>query len=108
MRFKRVFLITLDSLGVGDADDAQEYGSVGSNTLEHVNEQSNMFIPNLKKLGFLNTINMDENNDVEAYYTIAKPKNYGVDTLNCYYELAGINSKLKFNTFDETGFPQDF
>ena len=61
----------LDSLGVGEADDASKYNSKGANTLGHILEQTDLFIPNLKKIGLLNTINMDENENVDAYYTIA-------------------------------------
>lgn len=107
MKFKRVFLIILDSLGVGEAMDADAYGDVGSNTLKHINDQYNMFIPNLKKLGILNTINMEENNDVDAYYTIARPKNSGKDSLIGHYELMGIENYSPFKTFYERGFPRE-
>ena len=46
----------LDSLGVGEADDASKYNSKGANTLGHILEQTDLFIPNLKKIGLLNTI----------------------------------------------------
>lgn len=52
MKFKRVFLMVLDSLGVGEANDAINYGDVGANTLGHVKEKYDLFIPNLKKIGF--------------------------------------------------------
>ena len=58
MNFKRVFLVILDSLGVGEAKDASIYNDIGANTLGHINEKYNLFIPNLKKIGFLNTINL--------------------------------------------------
>ena len=58
MKFKRVFLIVCDSLGVGEAIDASNYGDVGASTLGHINERVGLFIPNLTKLGFLNTLNM--------------------------------------------------
>ena len=52
MRFKRIFLIILDSLGVGESQDANDYGDNGSNTLGHIKENYDLFVPNLKKLGF--------------------------------------------------------
>lgn len=107
MKFKRIFLIVLDSLGVGEALDANNYGDNGSNTLGHINEKYNLFIPNLRKLGFLNTINMDENNNVDAYYTIARPNNPGKDTLNGHYEIFGIKNDVQFKSFTEKGFPRD-
>ncbi len=105
MKFKRIFLMVLDSLGVGEASDASSYGDNGANTLGHIKEQYDLFIPNLAKLGFLNTLNMDENNDVDAYYTIARPNNAGKDTLAGHYEMIGITSNVPFKTFNENGFP---
>ncbi|MBR4619005.1 MAG: phosphopentomutase [Bacilli bacterium] len=106
MKFKRIFLMILDSLGVGEADDASQYNSKGANTLGHVLEQTELFIPNLKKIGLLNTINMDDNDNVDAYYTIAKPTNIGKDSLNGHYEMMGISSSTVFKTFND-GFPND-
>jgi phosphopentomutase len=106
MKFKRIFLIVLDSLGVGETADAINFGDNGSNTLGHVNEQCDLFVPNLKKIGFLDTINMNENPNTEAYYTIAKPINAGKDTLNGHYEMVGIKHDVPFKTFNN-GFPYD-
>ena len=107
MQFKRIFLVVLDSLGVGEAVDAINYEDAGCNTLGHIKENYDLFIPNLKKLGFLNTINMDENNNVEAYYTIARPTNPGKDTLTGHYELVGIQTMINFKDFSQTGIPGD-
>ncbi len=106
MKFKRIFLIVLDSLGVGETADAINFGDNGANTLGHVNEQCDLFVPNLKKIGFLDTINMNENPNTEAYYTIAKPINAGKDTLNGHYEMVGIKHDVPFKTFNN-GFPYD-
>lgn len=106
MKFKRIFLMVLDSLGVGEAPDAVNFGDVGANTLGHVNEKCDLFIPNLKKIGFLDTLNMNENKTVDAYYTIAKPINAGKDTLNGHYEMVGIKNDIPFKTFNE-GFTYD-
>lgn len=107
MRFKRVFLIILDSLGVGEAQDANNYGDNGANTLCHIKNNYDLFVPNLKRLGFLNTINMDENNDVDAYYTIARPTNPGKDTLNGHYEIMGVKNDIQFKSFTDKGFPRE-
>lgn len=107
MKFKRIFLIVLDSLGVGEALDANNYGDEGANTLGHIKENYDLFVPNLQKLGFLNTLNMDENKDVEAYYTIARPTNPGKDTLTGHYELMGVRNLIPFKTFVENGFPRE-
>lgn len=106
MKFKRIFLMILDSLGVGEAADANNYGDAGANTLGHIKEKSDLFIPNLKKIGFLDTVNMKENSEVEAYYTIAKPNNAGKDTLNGHYEMMGVTNHIPFKTFNN-GFPPE-
>ena len=66
MKFKRVFLMVLDSLGVGEAVDASAYQSVGANTLGHIVDKCDIFVPNLKKIGFLDTLTSVENKNVEA------------------------------------------
>lgn len=106
MKFKRIFLMVLDSVGVGEAVDAINYGDVGANTLGHIKESCDLFVPNLKKIGFLNTLNMNEDDKVEAYYTIARPNNAGKDTLNGHYEMMGITNNIEFKTFNN-GFPAE-
>ena len=96
MKFKRIFLMVLNSVGVGEAKDAANYGDIGSNTLGHIKEQTDLFIPNLKKIGFLDTINMNENSNVDAYYTIAEPNNAGKDSLNAHYEMMGITNNIEY------------
>lgn len=106
MKFKRIFLIVLDSLGVGGAIDADSYGDKGANTLGNIVKNYELFVPNLNKLGFLNTLNMN-NKESEAYYTIARPKNKGKDSLSGHYELMGIENNVSFKTFTENAFPRD-
>ena len=106
MKFKRVFLIVMDSLGVGEAIDVSNYGDVGASTLGHIKEKEELFIPNLTKLGFLDTLNMSVNENVEGYYTIARPTNKGKDTLSGHYEIAGVRCGYAFPTFPD-GFPSE-
>lgn len=106
MKFKRIFLIVLDSLGVGETVDAINYQDNGANTLGHIMEKCDLFIPNLKKIGFLDTLNLSENENVDAYYTIAKPTNAGKDTLNGHYEMVGLKNDIPFQTFNK-GFTYD-
>ena len=63
MKFNRIFVVVLDSLGVGEANDAASYGDASSNTLKHIEEQRPLFIPNLKKLGFSRTKKLGYGND---------------------------------------------
>ena len=106
MKFKRIFLIVLDSLGVGGSIDAQNYGDKDANTLGNIVKNYELFIPNLEKLGFLNTLSMN-NKESEAYYTIARPKNKGKDSLSGHYELMAIENNVSYKTFEETAFPRD-
>ena len=99
MNFKRIFLIVLDSLGVGEAKDAFQYNSVGASTLGHINEKYPLFVPNLKKLGFMNLLNMTDDEDIEAYYTICHPTNKGVDSLSGHYEIVGVKNDEEFQIF---------
>lgn len=108
MRFKRIFLLILDSLGVGEAIDANEYGDNGTNTLKHIVENYALFIPNLSKLGFLDILTMNDNKDTDAYYSIIKPQNIGKDSVTMYYEMMGINLEKPFKTYYEKAFPREF
>ena len=105
MKFKRIFLMVLDSLGVGESVDAPEYNSKGANTLGHITEKCDLFVPNLKKIGFLNTITSVDC-DTEAYYTIAKPTNVGKDSLSGHYEMIGIKNDIAYQSFNQ-GLPYE-
>ena len=106
MKFKRIFLIVLDSLGVGEAMDAETYNDKGANTLGHIVDKTDLFIPNFKKIGLLNTLNMN-NLESNAYYTIARPKNRGKDSLSGHYELMGIENLIPYKMFNNQPFPRD-
>ncbi len=105
MRFKRIFLIVLDSLGVGAAKDASKYDDTGANTLQHLIDNYNLNIPNLKQLGLLNVLG--NNLPSKAYYTIAEPLSIGKDTLTGHHELMGIETISPFKRFTDTGFPKE-
>ena len=106
MKFKRIFLLVLDSLGVGEAIDADEYNDKGCNTLGHVKDNTNLFIPNLKKLGIFETLTMS-NKECESYYTIARPQNKGKDCVSSHYEMMGINLNKSFEYFNNGPFPRE-
>lgn len=106
MKFKRIFLMVLDSLGVGEAADASLYNSVGANTLGHINDKCDLFVPNLKKIGFLNTITSVDDKNVDAYYTVAKPCNVGKDSLSGHYEMIGLKNSEAYQSFNQ-GLPYE-
>ncbi len=101
--FKRVFLIVMDSLGVGEAKDAEKYDDKGSNTLKHALEGENYNLPLFEKLGLISLVD----NKVEAkcgYYGKLEPSNLAKDTLNGHYEMMGTIFDKPFMTYPD-GFP---
>jgi len=106
MKFKRVFLIVLDSLGVGAAEDANKFNDEGTNTFKHILENNKNVYPNLEKMGLLNIVN-NTNNETDSYFCKAKPKANGKDTLTGHLELMGIRTLVPFKTFTDSGFPKE-
>ena len=106
MKYKRIFLIVLDSLGIGASKDADKYGDGNSNTLKHIIEKTNIELPNLKKMGLLNLIDLSDN-ETDSYYTKALPLSNGKDTLTGHLEMMGIKTEIPFKTFTKTGFPHE-
>ena len=78
MKFNRIFLIVLDSLGVGEAIDAKNFDDVGANTFGHIVEYNPIDYPNLEKMGLLNLVGKNFKY-VDSYYTKAHPKANGKD-----------------------------
>lgn len=105
--FKRVFLIVLDSLGVGEAIDARNWNDEGASTLGHILKYNPIDYPNLEKMGFLNLVGYKDIKKTDSYYTKAHPKANGKDTLTGHLEMMGIRTLIPFKTFTETGFPED-
>lgn len=100
--FKRVFLVVMDSVGVGETEDAYKYNDEGANTLLHaLGESYNLDC--LEKLGLTNLIGKNETG-VRGLYMKAKPLNIAKDTLNGHYEMMGAISKTPYKTYPD-GFP---
>ena len=98
--YDRIFLIVLDSLGVGATADAVKYGDEGVNTLGHIIEKGNYNLNVLEKLGFLNLVGVNKERTI-GYRTIMKPKNLAKDTLNGHYEMMGLIEEKPFQTLNE-------
>lgn len=107
MKFNRIFLIVLDSLGVGEAIDADKFDDLGATTLRHILEYNPIDYPNLEKMGFLNLVNYKDIKNTDSYYTKAHPKANGKDTLTGHLEIMGIRTLIPFRTFTKDGFPQE-
>ena len=110
-KYKRIITIVLDSLGVGAAVDAAEYGDVGSDTLGHIAEANNgLNIPNLQALGLANLHHLKNIHSVDkakAYYTKLSEMSIGKDTMTGHWEIMGLYIDNPFQTFTDTGFPDD-
>ena len=103
--FKRVFLIVLDSVGVGAAKDADKYDDLGTNTFMHATSSIKEEYPNLRKLGFFNLANNEADNTI-SYYTKGIEKSNGKDTLTGHLEMMGVVTIKPFKTF-LNGFPKE-
>ena len=110
-KYKRVFTIVIDSLGVGDAVDAAAFGDAGTDTLGHIAESvGNLHIPNLQKLGIANMKPLKNIAPVEepkAYYTRLNEASNGKDTMTGHWEMMGLHITKPFLTFTEHGFPKE-
>lgn len=110
-KFNRVFVIVMDSLGVGAMPDSEKFGDVGVNTLGHISESVETFeIPNLQKLGMANIIPLKQVAPSEkplAYYGKLKERSNAKDTMAGHWEMMGLEVKTPFKTFTETGFPKE-
>ena len=109
MKFKRIFLIVLDSLGIGNGKDAAKFGDEGTDTFLHITERMPSFsIPNLEKLGMGNLKALKGVSHVEKplakYYALNEASN-GKDTMTGHWEMMGIKTEKPFITFTDTGFP---
>ena len=111
MKFKRIFVVVADSLGIGEASDAAQYNDAGANTFKHIAEGKPSFnIPNLTKLGIgniclNNTIKPVEN--PEGVVTRLIEVSNGKDTLTGHFEIMGLKVTKPFPSFTDTGFPKE-
>jgi phosphopentomutase len=110
MTFKRVFVIVLDSLGIGASEDAHLFGDTGAHTIKHINDQYKLHIPNLESLGFGNISKIEGLNETKhpkAHFGMMRELSNGKDTLTGHWELMGIETKEPLVTFTESGFPKE-
>ena len=105
-KYKRIFLIVLDSVGIGGAIDEKEFGDINVNTLLHTLEVTNGKLPHLEKMGLMNLIN-NQDNESDSYYTRAICQSCGKDTLTGHLEMMGVLTTKPLKTFTETGFPKE-
>lgn len=112
MKYKRIFLIVCDSMGIGNALDAKKYDDEGSNTIGHICQVCHgLDVANMQRMGLGNL------GDFEGIEKINKPIGYalklneasrGKDTMTGHWEMMGLKTIKPFITFTEKGFPNEF
>lgn len=105
---KRVFLIVLDSCGIGEAPDAQSFGDKGANTVKSISQSKNFNIENLKNIGFteIDELSYLGKGELKSEVARLQEKSKGKDTTIGHWEIAGIVSEKPLPTFPN-GFPKE-
>lgn len=109
-KYKRIFVVVVDSLGIGEMADAANYGDNGADTLGHIVENESTNMPNLHKLGIANLKELKGLAPVEnptGRYMALNEKSVGKDTMTGHWEMMGLNVETPFKTFTDTGFPDE-
>ncbi len=110
-KYRRIFVVVIDSLGIGAMPNAAEYGDAGTDTLGHIDERMATFaIPNLAKLGMANLhplIHVAAAEKPLGRYARLFEASVGKDTMTGHWEMMGLHITKPFKTFTDTGFPQE-
>lgn len=110
MKFKRICLIVLDSVGIGELPDAPSFGDAGAHTLGHIAESNASFsLPHMQRLGLGNIAPLDKISAVSdplAFYGKMAEVSVGKDTMTGHWEIMGLKVTIPFNVFPD-GFPQE-
>lgn len=108
--YKRVFLIVMDSVGIGEAPDAEKFGDLGADTFGHIAEKMNgLNMPNMGKLGLSNIREIKGIEKAEkplACFTKMQEASNGKDTMTGHWEIMGLNIETPFRVFPD-GFPDE-
>lgn len=110
-KYKRIFTVVLDSVGIGAARDAAAFGDAGADTLGHISlNVPGMKIPHLQSLGMANVHRLPHIRAAEntlGYYARLREASNGKDTMTGHWEMMGLHITTPFKTFTETGFPKE-
>ncbi len=109
-KFKRIFVIVTDSVGIGEMPDAAKFDDTGANTLVHTAERcGGLNVPVMNSLGLGDLAPIKGTNKVNhpnAYCMRLKEASAGKDTMTGHWEMMGIYTTKPFQTFTDTGFPK--
>ena len=110
-KYHRIFVIVIDSLGIGAMPDAERFGDAGTNTLGHISESVERFhIPHLQSLGLANLTPLRQVPALDTpkgYHAVLREKSNAKDTMTGHWEMMGLETTTPFQTFTETGFPPE-
>ncbi|MGA9467509.1 MAG: phosphopentomutase [Exiguobacterium marinum] len=107
-KFKRIFLVVMDSVGIGEAPDAEQFGDKGADTLGHIaREHNGLNMPNMGKLGLSNIkpIQGIDVSDAPSAYGRMEEISAGKDTMTGHWEIMGLHIETPFRVFEK--FPDD-
>lgn len=111
MKYKRIFTIVMDSVGCGEMPDAEHYGDRGADTIGHIAKTvGGLTMPAMEKLGYGNMhsiLGVEPQRDPQGYYTKMLEASVGKDTMTGHWEMMGLYIDKPFQTFTDTGFPQE-
>ncbi|STY35567.1 Phosphopentomutase [Listeria fleischmannii subsp. coloradonensis] len=110
MNFKRIHVIVMDSVGIGEAPDAAEFDDFGVDTFGHIAEKMNgLHMPEMGKLGLSNiepVLGVEKAEKPLAYYTKMQEASRGKDTMTGHWEIMGLYIDTPFRVFPN-GFPNE-
>lgn len=108
--FKKIHVVVMDSVGIGEAPDAAQFGDVGAHTLGHIAEKMNgLTMPNMESFGLANIEPLQGMQAVDApkaYYGKMQEASVGKDTMTGHWEIMGLNIDKPFKVYPE-GFPAE-
>ncbi|MEL3960694.1 phosphopentomutase [Lysinibacillus endophyticus] len=108
--FKKIHVVVMDSVGIGEAPDAANFGDEGSDTLGHIAEKMNgLTMPNMESLGLSNIRELKgiaKAEQPKAFYGMMQEASVGKDTMTGHWEIMGLNIDKPFKVYPE-GFPQE-
>ena len=112
-KFKRIFLIVIDSVGIGSEQESYKYGDDGANTLVHISKKmpKGLNVPTLNALGLYdldsNIVGTSPSYHPNSYVCKLKERSNGKDTTTGHWEMMGVHTTEPFLTFTDTGFPKE-